>query len=126
MMRTIITCAALALTFTTAGAADNYNSANFILPGCKTALTDRIDRSFMAGRCVGIITTIAGLLASAERAGAATRLFPNFCAAPPDGVTEEQTVRVVVRYIEARPQRMHEEFGGLTLEALHDAWPCRK
>jgi hypothetical protein len=41
------------------------------------------------------------------------------------GVTNTQIVRVVVVYIERRPQRMHENFKDLVLEALHDAWPCR-
>jgi Ssp1 endopeptidase immunity protein Rap1a len=44
---------------------------------------------------------------------------------PPPSVTNGQVVRVVVAYIERRPQRMHENFKELTLEALHDAWPCR-
>ena len=40
MMRTVIMCAALALTITTAGAAEqDTNSANHILPGCKKLLT---------------------------------------------------------------------------------------
>jgi hypothetical protein len=32
---------------------------------------------------------------------------------------------VVVAYIERRPQRMHEDFGVLAVEALHEAWPCK-
>ena len=35
------------------------------------------------------------------------------------------SVRVVVSYLEARPQRMREPFGDLTTEALRDAWPRR-
>src|SRR5215472_9859597 len=98
------------------------SSANFILPGCKTALTDQIavkdryDLTFLAGRCLGVITTVSGVLGAVERAGAATRLFSKFCAAPPHGVTNEQLIRVVVRYIDARPQRMHEDFRALTIE----------
>jgi hypothetical protein len=37
-----------------------------------------------------------------------------------------QFASVVVPYIEARPQGMHEAFMLLALEALRDAWPCRK
>jgi hypothetical protein len=50
---------------------------------------------------------------------------------PPDqrpcyakNVTAVQIVRVILAYIERRPQRMHEDFRELTIEALHDAWPC--
>jgi hypothetical protein len=42
-----------------------------------------------------------------------------------DGVTLGQEVRVVVAYIEARPELMHEPFRMLALEVLRSAWPCR-
>jgi Rap1a immunity proteins len=35
-------------------------------------------------------------------------------------------VRVVIKYIEARPERMQEPFGKLALEALEEAWPCKR
>src|SRR6266550_2415689 len=47
------------------------------------------------------------------------------CADIPRDVTYEQMVRVVIRYIEARPNRMHEPFRSLALEAIVGAWPCR-
>ena len=87
-----------------------------MLPHCKFALTDHAERSFLAGMCVGSIRAIARL--------AATPRASVLCAALPDSVTPEQMVRVVVRYIEARPQRMHEAFFVLAIEALLDAWPC--
>jgi hypothetical protein len=37
-----------------------------------------------------------------------------------------QAVGVVVRYIDQRPERMHEKFMTLALEALQQAWPCRR
>jgi Rap1a immunity proteins len=42
-----------------------------------------------------------------------------------DGVTVGQEIMVVVAYIDARPARMHENFGVLALEALRTAWPCK-
>jgi hypothetical protein len=33
--------------------------------------------------------------------------------------------RVVVDFIEAHPERKSEDFRRLTLEAFHDAWPCK-
>jgi hypothetical protein len=41
-------------------------------------------------------------------------------------VTNDQAVAVVIKYIEARPERMHEPFGMLALEALTAAWPCKR
>jgi Rap1a immunity proteins len=47
-----------------------------------------------------------------------------FCV--PDRSTVGQAVRVVVAYIDQRPERMHEYFEVLALEALRRAWPCRR
>jgi len=40
------------------------------------------------------------------------------CIDAPDGATLSQAVKVVVAYIDARPERMHERFDNLALEAL--------
>jgi len=52
--------------------------------------------------------------------GFASRLF-----CPPDEVTVAQRARVAVTYIEARPERMHEDFRVLAVEAMQKAWPCK-
>ena len=46
-----------------------------------------------------------------------------FC--PPQASSPSQLARVVVQYVEAEPERMHQDFRQLTLEAFHDAWPCK-
>jgi Rap1a immunity proteins len=46
-----------------------------------------------------------------------------FCAPPTSDA--RQLARVVINYIDAHPQRMHEDFRMLTLEAFHQAWPCK-
>jgi hypothetical protein len=33
--------------------------------------------------------------------------------------------QVIIAYIEARPQRMHEDFRVLAVEAMQKAWPCK-
>jgi hypothetical protein len=44
----------------------------------------------------------------------------------PENVSNRQLIETVVRYIEARPQRMQEQFRVLAVQALFDAWPCQK
>src|SRR5689334_12168091 len=90
-------------------------SANEMLSGCKGFLDDNMTgvSMFNRGRCVGFV---AGLV---YRVGG-----EDFCL--PKGVTTGQAVAVVVKYIEARPERMHESFGALALEALTAAWPCKR
>jgi hypothetical protein len=46
------------------------------------------------------------------------------CMEVPAEVPPGQLAEIVVRYIEARPQRMQEPLIWLALEAFHDAWPC--
>jgi hypothetical protein len=89
-------------------------SANYILPYCVPATEFPPNGRYeLKGFCKGIIyaLVVAG--------------YPHG-ACMPDDVTMDQAVRAVVRYVSARPDRMHELFALLAYEALHDAWPCKQ
>ena len=93
-------------------AEENPHSANSYMPGCRDFIAVNWGRdAYQRGKCIGFI---AGLIYEAAET--------SFCL--PHGATYEQGVRVVVAYIEARPQRMYESFGKLAHEALTVAWPC--
>ncbi len=95
------------------------DSANYMLRYCRAALNNETLTHFadaaMAGMCVGIIDAIGFMMSE----------FPleekEKSSCPPSKVKLEQIVSVVVRYIEARPERMHENFRTLAIEAIHDA-----
>jgi hypothetical protein len=86
------------------------NSANYIVPGCRA-----VKDTYEVGICHG---TLEGI-----RFMGTPPLGKLFC--PPENVVLGQLVRVVVNYIDARPQRMHESFKALAGEALLAAWPCK-
>jgi hypothetical protein len=91
------------------------SSANEMLSGCKGLIGDKtppLREALRQGRCAGYV---AGLVYARS---------VYLCV--PEGATPEQGVRVVIKYIEARPERMHEPFGKLALEALEQAWPCKR
>jgi hypothetical protein len=44
----------------------------------------------------------------------------------PDGVSYDQIVRVVVKYLQSHPERLHRRGKGLAVEALSAAFPCPK
>jgi hypothetical protein len=44
----------------------------------------------------------------------------------PPAITIGAVARMVVKYIDDRPTRMHEDFRELALEALKTAWPCSR
>jgi Rap1a immunity proteins len=120
MKAILIGAAALALTITTAGAEEeDYSSANVMLPYCKAYINETAQANPRAvGFCEGMIGTLAFMSGFLKN-------YPTLCIEFPSGVTLPQTAGVIVRYIEARPQRLHDAFLGLAIEALHDAWPCK-
>jgi len=94
----------------------DYLPAVSMLPACKAFIADDAPRDiyplFEAGRCIGLMQGL----------GYALRLV-GVC--PPAEATFAQKARVAVTYIEARPERMHEDFRVLAVEAMQKAWPCK-
>ena len=123
-MRTAIICGALALAASTASAQKGFNSAKAVMPGCKATLSEGPKRwsGLYAQQWRYCFETLSALVFMSVDAAKGSRL----CLDLPKGVTYQQAARAVVRYIEERPQRMHEGFIALATEALRDAWPCRK
>jgi hypothetical protein len=119
-VRNVIIGSALALTVTMASAEQGLLvSANSVIPGCKVLIEGRNSGRQDVGYCVGALSALVFM-----SSGPALPAWA--CLNVPTTATVEQGARVVIRYIDARPQRMHENFNGLALEALRDAWPCRK
>jgi hypothetical protein len=114
-MKAIIgtTLAALAVT---AASADE-RSANFLMPGCRAAAglvavtTANVE---VTGICTGVVWGVADMLSRSSSCPV--------CINVPEGVTYEQMVRVVIKYIEARPESMHKPFPGLAAQALVSTW----
>jgi hypothetical protein len=115
---------AAALLAQNADAQSDRTSANYLLPACHEwiALSEgragsvNPSAALNRGYCSGIVY---GLTYVSEL------LPPHLRSCPPKGSTRGQTLRVVVAYIERRPERMHEDFGSLAIEAMHEAWPCK-
>ena len=111
-MRLNIVVATLALSASAGAAAPNETSSgNYYLPHCQQSLPNA--GTFFDGICSGYV---AGLTFATSG--------QLFC--PPNAVTVEQGIRVVVNFLQSNPQRLHEPFGALALAALAKAWPCRK
>jgi Rap1a immunity proteins len=104
----------------------NATSANELLAACKLYLSvvDRhgavsqseIPHLMDAGECLGAVyalLTVAHTLPEPLK----------FC--PPVEFEAEQGVRVVVAFIEKKPDRGREDFTTIALEALRFRWPCR-
>jgi hypothetical protein len=94
---------------------EDVSSTNHILPGCRQFVYGGEDavNLFKAGDCVGTVTS----------ASIFSRYFLKV-ACIPDGVTYGQEVRVVLKYVEDRPERQNEPLLALAMEAIKGAWPC--
>ena len=114
-----VACLLIALGTARVHSQPEVGSANAIMPGCVVVLTPAprrrgpVPTPVEAGECLG---EVDGIVETARK-------FGEVC--PPPDVTTGQAVHVVVQYINARPERMHEQFSRLALEALTAAWPCK-
>jgi hypothetical protein len=107
--------AAFALNSDFAFAEADLNSADYITPGCRALLEPDppkdMNTRFLSAQCRAIVS---GLVYASSS---------NVC--PPQDPVTGQPVRVVVKYIDDLPARLHEQFFALALEALRAAWPCK-
>jgi hypothetical protein len=108
--------AALALNSDFAFAEADFNSANYIMPSCRALLEldppQDMNTKFLSAQCRAIVDRL--IYASSS----------NVCP-PKDAAIRQQSVRVVVKYIDELPARRHEQFSALALEALRAAWQCK-
>jgi hypothetical protein len=86
-------------------------TAEFYLPGCKDFIAGQ--SNFLGGRCVGAVEVLDALSHDTKA----------FCA--PDTANNLERVRIIVTYIEARPERKKEDFMLLANEAMAKAWQCK-
>jgi Rap1a immunity proteins len=117
LMARYMVAAAVFLNASAASAVEDATlNADHVLRGCTAFIADDSPRDihalFQAGRCIGLMQGL----------GYASRLV-GVC--PPAEVTLAQRARVAVTYIEARPERMYEDFRVLAVEAMQKAWPCK-
>jgi hypothetical protein len=95
-------------------AVEATDTGNYMLPHCRAAVGPVED--FLAGVCFGTVNAVAIL--SSELPPSKSFCLPK--------VPRDQVVRVVVRYMETHPETLHYGFVGLTIRALHEAWPCKQ
>lgn len=71
--------------------------------------------AFAAGNCSGVVRTVLTI---------AARDPGQRIACPPDKISMRQGLRVVVRYMEQHPQKLHFDLMTLAMEAVQEAFPC--
>jgi hypothetical protein len=121
-MRVVMCGALLVLLMTTPlSAQEEEFSANNLLEGCRRFLNTELSgpplELLKDGQCIGSIGAVVYF---------AKVLTPKARSCVPVAIDRGQVIRTVIAYIEARPQRMHEDLRALTVDALRSTWPCKK
>lgn len=102
---------------TARASADN---GNFLLEHCQAFLRDR-NASFSAGWCLGRVSAAHDMWTTFDRRETVRRL-----CSPEPPPSNDQVARVVTRYLENNPARLHENDIVLIYHAILDAWPCKR
>lgn len=97
-------------------AAGDTETGNHYLPHCQHAISDRNSYDVWDGECTGIIKAIIFYAGSFP---------PNKAICFPKKITNGQAYRVVVRYLENNPDKLHLDFMYLASDAMRQAWPCK-
>ena len=109
-MKGIVAAALFAISMTPACASDTmdvYLTGDDLLAECRTSLLF----------CTGYAMAVADALSAGE-------VIAGWEACPPDDVTYEQIVNVIVDYLNDNPDTLGEAAVALTAVAFHEAFPC--
>jgi hypothetical protein len=118
-MRTLAPLVLAALAASPASAAKMDSSATYFLQGCRAVADREIDQHFNIGMCAGVMIAIHDV-------SLLLQVSPDhpLRSCLPESVTIEQSISVVVRWLDRRPHRWDENFTKLAMSALHETWPC--
>jgi hypothetical protein len=106
-----------ALLFAAPAGAQHLNTGIDYLPACKAVVATGKATTSHEGACLGVIDAVLILSNRLPR-------DQKFCA--PSSFLSSQVTRIVVKYLEDHPARLHELFPNLVLEAIRNAWPCKQ
>ena len=128
MKRLTLVITFVLVTLGQAQAQENRGSAKYMLPFCQTWLkvaaerdlevrgsilkTEQPIRLTTAGMCAGLVVGVAETL----------RVVEVVC--PPEHVSDEPLVRMVIAEIEKHPEQLGEDFIVLSSEVIMASWPC--
>jgi hypothetical protein len=98
---------------------------NWLLRDCSESIwlsegkTLAPDSPMGAAFCLGYVT---GMLEMHVGYTGVNRMPPLFCQ--PDGIESSQAIRIIARYLQTHPERLHWAGAPLVTQAMRDAFPC--
>jgi hypothetical protein len=137
-MRAILLGTLTALTITTVHAAEkDVNSVEYMLPHCRLALNEMVNSRIattdhesisFGGICAGMVQAISSMLYTLK--GYSDRDLvqiggTTFCTTTPV-LSPVEGIRVVLKYADLHPENKGDLFFVLVMNAMRDAFPCKK
>jgi len=108
----VLLCAPLVVAAPPATA--QQNTGNWLLEGCRSQMQNKgASNPVQAEACIGGVRSVLVV-------GAANN---DICA--PQGMTEEQAIPIILRYVDAHPMKPGDMAGQVAYDALKAEWPCR-
>jgi hypothetical protein len=101
--------------------AADVESGNTMLSACKKHMSEESTTSAVSAYNQGICM---GMARAIFYVGNGLPLEYRICA--PAEATALQALRVSVAYMEAHPALLHKKVMDLMVDAMHEAWPCKK
>jgi len=95
---------------------------NDLQSGCRVVGRDigvTAQQGIDGGRCMGLVISLL-------QAGVYGLLKERWMFCAPEGVTDGQAMKVVLRFLDNHPERLHQPALTLAVVALQEAWPCPK
>ena len=123
-MKRFLACAVALMGLLLAGNA--FGDGNKLLTQCENALSinegeaAKVDSIARAGFCLGMMQGMTSMNGYYQTLLGKKALF---CL--PEGVTNGQAARVVVKYLKEHPEKLHEHESSLALWAFVEAFPCK-
>jgi hypothetical protein len=95
----------------------SFQSGSMLLENCETHINKTSPTRSHA--CFGYIEGIADVHTTFS---SWKEIDKRWCT--PDKINSKQLVRIVVKYLQERPEALHHAAGSLVANALNDAFPC--
>lgn len=100
------------------------SDGNELLLQCRSVVrsmdTDQMNGSYGDGLCLGLIHGVKGMTWFLEDG-----LSQPYRTCIPGDVNNGQAARIVVKFLESRPELLNQDRGTLVWRALKNAYPCK-
>lgn len=99
---------------------NDMGTGHFLLNACKSFLAAGAKGDFNAGYCLGFIQSNEQEEMVRKISDTAKKMY---CM--PKDITDEQLVRVLIKYLEAHPEQLHLAASQLVWMAYSSVWRCK-